>query len=131
MSNESKKGVHQITLNNYLFYNSPEILYSLIFEIFETNKIRVILIKYIESDTFIFDAIVPYTDFGTEEATPLDALKKVSFLIYNYNFIIKEELNKAYLYINTRKPSSIELHLHDQNHSQEEDLYYDEQIKNM
>ena len=128
---ESKKGIHLIDLNNYLFFNSPDIYYSLSLEIVESNKIKVILIKILETETYIFENIVPFSDFGTEDSSPLESLKKVSFLIYNYNFIIKEELNKVYLYINTKKPASIELFLHDQKKSEDIDIYYEEQMKIM
>ena len=89
---ESKKGVHLIDLNNYLFFNSPDIYYSLSFEIVESNKIKVILIKILEAETYIFENIVPFSDFGTEDSSPLESLKKVSILVYNHNFIIKEEV---------------------------------------
>ena len=128
---ESKKGIHLIDLNNYLFFNSPDIYYSLSFEIVETNKIKVILIKILETETYIFENIVPFSDFGTEDSSPLESLKTVSILIYNYKFIIKEELNKAFLYINTKKPASIELFLHELKKPEDIDIYYEEQMKIM
>ena len=128
---ESKKGVHQIDLNHFLFYNSPEIFYSLVFELVEPNKIRVILIKILESDTYIYEAEVPFTEFGTDDSSPSEALKKISYLIYNYNFVIKEDLNKANLYIKTKKTANIELFKHDQNQNQDIDLYYNEEINKL
>ena len=65
---ESKKGVHQIDVNSFLFFNSPEIFYSLSFELVELDKIRVILLKLLETDTYLFDAIVPFSSFGTEDS---------------------------------------------------------------
>ena len=64
---ESKKGVHQIDKDNFLFFNSPEIFYSLSFEVVESNKIRIILLKIMETDTHIFDTTIPFTDFTNEE----------------------------------------------------------------
>ena len=40
MSSESKKGVHQIGQNSFLFYNTPEIFYSISFEIDEPKIIQ-------------------------------------------------------------------------------------------
>lgn len=129
---ESKKGVHQIDRNHFLFFNSPEIYYSLSFEIEESNKIRIILLKIMDEDTYIFDAVIPFSDFGTGDTSPVDTLKSVSFLIYNYNFLIKEEVNKAYLLVFSKNKKNIELFLHDQNNVENSnDLYFNEQINNL
>ena len=95
MSSESKKGVHQIGQNSFLFYNTPEIFYSISFEIDEPKKIRIILLKMVEIDTYIFSANVPFSNLGTGDSTPQETIKNVNFLIFNYNFFIKEGLDKS------------------------------------
>ena len=94
---ESKKGIHQIAPNNFLFFISPEIAYTLSFEIVESQKIRINLVKISESNTYIFTNVVPYTDFGKEEPNPQETIKNLSIIIFNHNFKIKEESNKSCL----------------------------------
>ena len=125
---ESKKGVHQIDVNSFLFFNSPEIFYSLSFELVELDKIRVILLKLLETDTYLFDAIVPFSSFGTEDSCSSETVKKLNYLIFNYNFMIKEDNNKANLYINSKIPANIELFLHDINEKEDNESYYNEEI---
>ena len=128
---ESKKGIHQITRYSYLFFNSPEIYYSISFDIVDSSKIRIILLKILETETYIFNAIVPFEKFGTGDKSVQDTINKVAFIIYNYNFLIKEDLNKVYLCINSRTQSNIELTLIDHYGNEQNDQNYNEEINKM
>ena len=128
---ESKKGIHQITRYSYLFFNSPEIYYSISFDIVDSSKIRIILLKILETETYIFNAIVPFEKFGTGDKSAQDTINKVVFIIYNYNFLIKEDLNKVYLCINSKIQSNIELTLIDHYGNEQNDQNYNEEINKM
>ena len=109
---ESKKGVHQISPNSFLFFNTPEIFYYISFEQVQETKIRIILIKIKETLTNIFGSTVDFSEFGTGDISSHDTIKNLDFIIYNYNFVIKEERDKAYILINTKNPKNIELSLY-------------------
>ena len=109
---ESKKGVHQISPNSFLFFNTPEIFYYISFEQVQETKIRIILIKIKENLTNIFGSTVDFSEFGTGDISSHDTIKNLDFIIYNYNFVIKEEREKAYILINTKNPKNIELSLY-------------------
>ena len=109
---ESKKGVHQISPNSFLFFNTPEIFYYISFEQVQETKIRIILIKIKENLTNIFGSTVDFSEFGTGDISSHDTIKNLDFIIYNYNFVIKEERDKAYILINTKNPKNIELSLY-------------------
>ena len=128
---ESKKGIHQITRYSYLFFNSPEIYYTISFEIEDSSKIRVILLKILETETYIFNALVPFEQFGTGDKSAQDTINKVVFIIYNYNFVIKEDLNKVFLNINSKIPSNIELTLIEHYGNEQNDQNYNEEINKM
>ena len=129
---ESKRGVHQIDKNSFLFFNSPEIFYSLTFELVESNKIRLFLLKILESDTYIYQGTFPFEFFGTGEVSPDNTIKNLNYLIYNNYFMIKEQPNKMNILLNSKKRANIELlmlPLVDNN--QDKDLYFNEQINLM
>ena len=131
---ESKKGVHQIGPNSFLFFNTPEIFYNLSLEEIDSSKIRIILIKILSNSTDIFDTIIPFKDLGTEDNNPQDTIKTVDFIIFNYNFIIKEEKDKVKILINTKNPKKLELNIHKLELDEDidkEDINKDEQINFM
>ena len=109
---ESKKGVHQIGPNSFLFVNTPEIFYNLSLEQIESSKIRIILVKILKNSTDIFDAVIPFTEFGTEDSSPQETIKALNFIIFNYNFIITEEKDKVNIFMNTKNPKRIKLMMH-------------------
>ena len=109
---ESKKGIHQIGYNSFLFYNTPEIFYSLSLELVDTANIKVILIKMQPTETYIYETTVLYSTFNTDCTNAKETLKNLSFIIYNYNFVIKEEENKVRLTINSKTEVNLELFLH-------------------
>ena len=41
---ESKKGIHQISPNSFLFFNTPELMYYITLEIIQKIKIKLIII---------------------------------------------------------------------------------------
>ena len=128
---ESKKGIHQISPNSFLFFNTPEIMYYISLELVQKIKIKLIIIKITENSTNIFDSIINFSDFGTGDKSAQDTIKNLDFIIYNYNFIIKEDKEKVNILINTSNPCNLELSLH--KFEEEEDdlnLNYKEQIKN-
>ena len=109
---ESKKGIHQIGYNSFLFYNTPEIFYSLTLEIVDSANIKIILIKIQPTETYIYETTVLYSIFNTGCPNAKEALKNISFIIYNYNFVLKEEENKVRLTINSKSEVNLELFLH-------------------
>ena len=128
---ESKKGVHQIGPNCFLFFNTPEIFYCISFEETNSSKIKIIILKILENKTYIFDSLVDFSDFGTGDKSPLDTIKNLDFIIYNYNFVIKEEENKINILFNTNSPKNIELSLHKlelENDEDKLDMLYKEQM---
>lgn len=127
---ESKKGIHQISPNSFLFFNTPELMYYITLEIIQKIKIKLIIIKIAENTTNIYDSIFNFSDFGTGDKSAQDTIKNLDFIIYNYNFIIKEDKEKVNILINTSNPCNLELSLH--KFEEEEDdlnLNYKEQIK--
>ena len=128
---ESKKGIHQISPNSLLLFNTPELMYYITLEIIQKIKIKLIIIKIAENTTNIYDSIFNFSDFGTGDKSAQDTIKNLDFIIYNYNFIIKEDKEKVNILINTSNPCNLELSLH--KFEEEEDdlnLNYKEQIKN-
>ena len=128
---ESKKGIHQISPNSFLIFNTPELMYYITLEIIQKIKIKLIIIKIAENTTNIYDSIFNFSDFGTGDKSAQDTIKNLDFIIYNYNFIIKEDKEKVNILINTSNPCNLELSLH--KFEEEEDdlnLNYKEQIKN-
>jgi len=128
---ESKKGVHQIGPNCFLFFNTPEIFYCISFEETNSSKIKIIIVKILENKTYIFDSLVEFSDFGTGDKSPQDTIKNLDFIIYNYNFVIKEDQNKINILFNTNNPKNIELSLHKLELEDDDDkleLMYKEQM---
>lgn len=110
---ENKKCIKQIGPQSFLFYINPKVYYYLSFEIIEIVKIQIFLIKILEKETYVFAANFPFNKLGTGEATPQDAIKNISFIIHNFDFIIKEEgFNKIILSINSSLKATIELFLY-------------------
>ena len=99
---ESKKGIHQISPNSFLFFNTPELMYYITLEIIQKIKIKLIIIKIAENTTNIYDSIFNFSDFGTGDKSAQDTIKNLDFIIYNYNFIIKEDKEKVNILINKR-----------------------------
>ena len=127
---ESKKGVYQIGINSFLFYNTPEIFYNLSLEEIEESKIKIIIVKILENSTNIFDTVVDFSEFGTGDNSSKDTIKNLDFIIFNYNFLIKEEENKINILFNTKSPKKIELFLHKLELEEDNnDLMYNEQMQ--
>ena len=127
---ESKKGVYQIGINSFLFYNTPEIFYNLSLEETEESKIKIIIVKILENSTNIFDTVVDFSEFGTGDNSSKDTIKNLDFIIFNYNFLIKEEENKINILFNTKSPKKIELFLHKLELEEDNnDLMYSEQMQ--
>ena len=128
---ESKKGIHQISPNSFLFFNTPELMYYITLEIIQKIKIKLIIIKIAENTTNIYDSIFNFSDFGTGDKSAQDTIKNLDFIIYNYNFIIKEDKEKVNILINTSNPCNLELSLHKFEEKEDDlNLNYKEQIKN-
>ena len=89
--------------------------YFILFEIIEISNIKINIIKIEESETYIFQTIIHFNSFGTEDISPADALQTISFLINNFIFSINEELNKITLIINSKNKALIELLLYKDN----------------
>lgn len=109
---EKKKGIHQTSPNSFLFFISPEIFYFLCFEIKEGLKIKINIIKIMIKETYVYENIVPFNILGTNDSSPQDTIRTLSYLFNNFDFIIKEEENKIILFINNKSKASIELLLY-------------------
>lgn len=131
--NDNKR-VRQIGENSFLFFiNNNKVFYFLSFENIRILDIKVILIKILQKETYVYETIIPFNKLGSEESSPLDAIKKIKSIIYNYDFIIKEEFNKILLSLNTKSKGviSIELNLYDKNKESENNLSHKNHINNM
>lgn len=132
---ESKKGIHQVGPTSFLFFNTPEIFYSISFEIKDSSNIRFYIIKIQPTETYLYHNEVKYSLFDTGDSTPQNTIKKLAYLIYNYNFIIKEGQNKLIMIINSRTQVNLELFLYNSNFDNKNDTLnnpiLDEQMKEM
>ena len=129
---ESKKGIYQIGINSFLFYNTPEIFYNISLEETEESQIKIIIVKILENNTNIFDTVVDFSEFGTGDNSSKDTIKNIDFIIFNHNFVIKEEENKINILFNTKNPKNIELFLHKlelEEEKDKDDLMYSEQFE--
>lgn len=110
---ENKRGIKQVGPHSFLFYINPKVYYYLSFEIIESLKVQIYLIKIMETETYIYESIIQFNKLGTGAITPQEAIQKISFLILNFDFIIKEEsFNKIILSINSICKARIELFLY-------------------
>ena len=129
---ESKKGIYQIGINSFLFYNTPEIFYNISLEETEESQIKIIIVKILENNTNIFDTVVDFSEFGTGDNSSKDTIKNIDFIIFNHNFVIKEEENKINILFNTKNPKNIELFLHKlelEEEKDKDDLMYSQQME--
>ena len=113
--NENKR-VRQIGVNSFFFFiNNNKVFYFLSFENIKINDIKIILIKIMQKETYVYEAIIPFNKLGSDEPTPLDTIKNIKSIIYNNDFIMKEELNKIILSLTTKSEGKIviELNLYD------------------
>ena len=110
---ENKRGIKQVGPHSFLFYINPKVYYYLSFEIIESLKVQIYLIKIMETETYIYESIIQFNKLSTGAITPQEAIQKISFLILNFDFIIKEEsFNKIILSINSICKARIELFLY-------------------
>ena len=119
--NENKR-IRQIGANSFLFFiNDNKVFYFLSFENIKINDIKIILIKIMQKETYVYEAIIPFNKLGSDESSPLDAIKNIKSIFYNNDFIMKEELNKIILSLNTKSKGIIviELNLYDKNKESE------------
>ena len=128
---EKKKGIHQTSPNSFLFCFNPEIFFFLSFEIKEGFKIKINLIKMMKKETYVYENIVPFNALGTNDLSPHDTIRTLSCLLNNFDFIIKEELNKIILSINTKNKASIELLQYNSENVSNKKEKYKENMNNM
>ena len=128
-----KRDVQRVGPNSFLFFNLPDIFYFLTFDIYEILKIKVNLIKMKPTETYVFEAIIPFNALGTDDPSPQDSLKNITYLICNKDFKIQEDLNlnKIYLSINSKNKASIELFLYNKNNTSDKDLTKQNQINSL
>ena len=128
---EKKKAIHQTSPNSFLFFINPDIFYFLCFEIKEGLKIKISLIKMKIKETYVYENIVPFNAFGTNDSSPQDTIRTLLYLINDFDFMIKEELNKIILSINTKNNATIELLLFNSEKNTKKEEKYKENINNM
>jgi hypothetical protein len=129
--NDNKRKIKKIGLNSYLIYTGNEIFYFLSFEVVDIIKVKVTLIKMLKTETYVFQSIIQFNAFGTNDAAPQDALNTVSNLMLSYNFVIKEQNNKVMLYLNSQNKGSIELHLYNKNNESNKESIHKVTLDNM
>ena len=129
--NDNKR-IKQIGENSFLFFiNDNKVFYFLCIENIKIHDIKIILIKIMQRETYVYESIIPFNKLGTDDPSPLDAIKNIKSIIYNNDFIMKEELNKIILSINTKKKGIIELNLYDKNKESENNFRNKNHINNM
>ena len=128
---EKKKAIHQTSPNSFLFFINPDIFYFLCFEIKEGLKIKISLIKMKIKETYVYENIVPFNAFGTNDSSPQDTIRTLLNLINDFDFMIIEELNKIILSINTKNNATIELLLFNSEKNTKKEEKYKENINNM
>ncbi len=128
---EFKRNIKKIGLNSFLINNGNETFYYLSLESVEIIKVRVILIKMLKSETYVYEAMVQFNDFGTNDPSPQETFNNVSYLILTNNYAIKENNNRAMLFLNSKNKGSIELKLHNKNDDVNKDSIHKENINNM
>ena len=82
-------------------------------------------------ETYVYENIVPFNVFGTNDSTPQDTIKTVLYLINGFDFMIKEDLNKIILSINTKNKAIIELLLYNSEKETKKEEKYKENINNL
>ena len=112
---ENKRNIKQIGPYSFLFMKEQRIIYLLSFEIYEIIKIKVNIIRMEKTETYVFELIIPFNDLGTDDPSPQDTLKNISFIIHNNDFEINEEQNKIVMIINTKNKALLELNLYRNN----------------
>ena len=128
---ENKKNIKMIGPNSFLFSFNQEAFYFLSFEVLELLKVKIILIKMLKTETYVFETIVPFNALGTNDPSPQDALQSVSYLICNNDFSIKEEMNKIILFINSINKASIQILSYDKNNESNKDSAHKVHLNNM
>ncbi len=129
--NDNKR-IKQIGENSFLFFiNDNKVFYFLSIENIKIHDIKIILIKIMQRETYAYEAIIPFNKLGTDEPSPLDSIKNIKSIIYNNDFIMKEELNKIILSLNTKSKGIIELNLYDKNKESENNFSNKNHINNM
>lgn len=128
---ENKKNIKMIGQNSFLFSFNQEAFYFLSFEVLELLKVKIILIKMLKTETYVFETIVPFNALGTNDPSPPDALQSVSYLICNNDFSIKEEMNKIILFINSTNKASIQILSYDKNNESNKDSAHKVHLNNM
>ena len=129
---ENQRVIKQIGPYQFLFFIEKDKFFFLSFEIIEIIKIKINLIKIMRKVTYVFENIIHFNQFGTEDLSPKDTLKTVSFLINNNNFMITEEaLQKITFTINSKKQSSIVLFIYNKKVNQNKELIHKAHINNM
>ena len=128
---ENKKNIKMIGPNSFLFSFNQEAFYFLSFEVLELLKVKIILIKMLKTETYVFETIVPFNALGTNDPSPQDALQSVSYLICNDGFSIKEEMNKIILFINSINKASIQILSYDKNNESNKDSAHKVHLNNM
>ena len=128
---ENQRGIKQVGPFSFLFFNDEEIFFFLSFEIVEILKIKIDLIKMMKTETYVFENIIHFNQFGTEDISPEDTLNTVSYLVNSNNFTIKEDDNKITLSINSKNPASIELLIYDKKDDSNKELSHNAHINNV
>ena len=114
MDKESR-GIKQLSQGKFLFYLNGKQIYYLTFTSTDMINIEIILIKLFPKETYVYKTIIPFQKIGTNDPSSIDALKNLNFIIYNFDFSIKDEFNKIILCLNTNIKAQIELFLYNKN----------------
>ena len=129
---QNQRGIKQIGPYSFLFFEKEEIFFFLSFEIVEILKIKIDLIKMMKTETYVFENIIHFNQFGTEDVSPQDTLDTILYLINSNNFTIKEDgLKKITLSIDSKNGALIDLFLYNEKNNLNKELSHKAHINNM
>ena len=115
MNSQESRGIKQLSQGKFLFYLNGKQIYYLTFASIDMVNIEIILIKLFPKETYVYKTVIPFQKIGTNDSSSFDALKNLNFIIYNFDFSLKDEFNKIILCLNTNIKAEIELFLNNKN----------------
>ena len=115
MNNNASKGIKQLYPGKFLFHMNENELYYLTFESLDMINIEIILIKLRQKETYVYKTVIPFQKIGTNDTSAFDTLKNLNFIIYNFDFSLKDKFNKVILVLNSKFGTQIELFLYNKN----------------
>lgn len=101
------KFIKQIGKHSFLFVNNSPDIYYLSFEVLDKTNIKAIMIKLLQTETYVYDCEIQFNLLGTELPSAQEAINNISYLILNNEFHYSEEGDNIILYFNTKKQGNM------------------------